>query len=68
MPVWTVVILVGAGLYCLAGAVFDWEWFLGGRRSEIFVRILGRLGARFLYALVGLLVAGIGIAGALGWI
>jgi hypothetical protein len=68
MPTWTVILLVLAGLFSLAGAIFNWDWFMTHRRAAIFVRFLGRGGARFFYAVLGLFLAGVGLAGAFGFI
>ena len=41
------------GLFTVAGALFDWDWFMLSRRARWFVRIFGRDGARIFYALLG---------------
>jgi hypothetical protein len=41
---------------------------MNGRRAGIFVSLLGRTAARILYVVLGLLIAGAGVAGALGLI
>lgn len=61
-----IVILVGA--FCLAGAVFNWDWFITGRKARFLVDIFGRQVTRIIYGLLGLvlivwgilLIAGIG--------
>ena len=45
------VILIG--LLSLLGAVLDWNWFIANRKVRIFVRLLGRTGARILYVILG---------------
>ncbi len=57
-----------AGLFSFAGAAFDWEWFMTQPGAAIFVRILGRNGARILYALLGVFLSILGLAGAFGYI
>lgn len=66
MPLWASIFFVFAGLFSFAGAVFDWEWFMTHRKAALFVRLLGRSGARVLYALLGILLAALGMAGAFG--
>jgi len=52
------VILIG--LLSLLGAVLDWNWFIANRKVRIFVRLLGRTGARILYAILGGILMGYG--------
>ena len=68
MPVWASAFIVLAGLFSFAGAVFDWEWFMTNYKAAVFVRILGRNGARLLYALLGLVLVALGLGGAFGLI
>ncbi|MFK7800298.1 MAG: immunity 17 family protein [Anaerolineae bacterium] len=41
------------GLFTIAGALFDWDWFMLSRRARWLVGIFGRDGARIFYALLG---------------
>lgn len=66
MPLWVSAFFVLAGLFSFAGAVFDWEWFMTHSRAALFVRLVGRSGARLVYALLGILLAALGLAGAFG--
>ena len=62
-------ILVGAGLFSIAGAVLDWEWFMTDRRAAFWVRRFGRAGARIFYGVLGAAVVtygGLLAAGVLG--
>jgi small neutral amino acid transporter SnatA (MarC family) len=68
MPIWASIFFVLAGLFSFAGAVFDWEWFMTNYRAAFFVRLLGRTGARVLYALLGVFLAALGMAGTFGLI
>jgi hypothetical protein len=54
------------GVFTIAGAVCDWDWFMNSRRAQFFVGIFGRNGARVLYVLLGLFLLGAGTLGALG--
>lgn len=47
-------IIILSGLFIIAAAVLDWEWFFNNWRAELFVRIFGRGGARFFYGLLGI--------------
>jgi small neutral amino acid transporter SnatA (MarC family) len=66
MPLWASIFCVLAGLFSFAGAAFNWEWFMTHYRARLFVRVLGRNGARVLYALLGVFLASLGLAGAFG--
>jgi len=63
MPLWATALFILAGLFSFAGALFNWEWFMTNYKAAFFVRILGRSGARILYAILGLLLAALGFAG-----
>jgi small neutral amino acid transporter SnatA (MarC family) len=63
MPLWATALFILAGLFSFAGALFNWEWFMTNYKAAVFVRILGRSGARILYAILGLLLAALGFAG-----
>lgn len=58
-------VLVPAGLFSLAGALFDWSWFFGARKARLIAAVLGRTGARVAYAGLGGGLAGAGLALAL---
>ena len=49
-------LLVAAGLFVMAGSLFNWNWYWERRRTQVWVDLLGRTGARVLYALLGLAV------------
>ena len=54
--------MLGAvGLFSIAGAAFDWEWFMTNRRARPIVAMFGRTGARGFYALLGLAFLGGGV-------
>lgn len=50
----------GAGLFALLGSLLDWNVLLESRRAYLFVRVLGRNGARVFYGLLGLFILFIG--------
>ena len=49
-------IFIAAGLFSLAGSVFNWDFFFNARKSRRIVRIIGRTGARIFYAVIGLFI------------
>ena len=50
-------ILIGAGVFCICGAVLDWEWFMNSHKAKFFVKIFGRTGARIFDGLLGSAIA-----------
>jgi hypothetical protein len=42
-----------AGAFAVVAAWRDWDWFMEGRKARVWVQLLGRNGARVLYALIG---------------
>ena len=46
------------GLFSLAAAIFNWDWFFHAQSLPRFVRNAGRKRARLYYALVGILLIG----------
>ena len=54
-------VIAATGLFSVAGAALDWDWFMNHRKAQRLVRLFGRGGARAVYAALGagLLVAGV---------
>ncbi|MEO0375214.1 MAG: immunity 17 family protein [Cyanobacteria bacterium P01_A01_bin.17] len=46
-------VAIACGVFSICGAVTDWDWFMNNRRARLFVRLLGRTGARLFYGLLG---------------
>jgi hypothetical protein len=42
-----------SGLFVIAAAILDWDWFFEDWRARFFVDALGRDGARLLYGVLG---------------
>ena len=61
-------LLVLAGLFAVAGGVFDWEWFMSHRKARVFVKLLGRNGARVFYCILGSVVAVLGVLITFGFV
>ena len=55
-----------AGLLSLAGAYFNWNWYMNNYRARIFVKMFGRGGARIFYGALGAALSGFGIVSLLG--
>ncbi|OPZ88926.1 MAG: hypothetical protein BWY74_02936 [Firmicutes bacterium ADurb.Bin419] len=49
--------LLGAAIFTIMGAIFNWDWFFENRKARLMVSLLGRTGARVFYIIVGLFVA-----------
>jgi hypothetical protein len=56
-------LFVLAGLFTLAGAINDWDWFMTHRKAAFLNAIIGRNGTRVFYSIIGLgiTIAGIGL-------
>jgi hypothetical protein len=54
-------LLVLAGLFSIAGGVFNWEWFMTCRKAGTVVKFLGRGGARVFYCLLGSAITILGL-------
>jgi hypothetical protein len=50
-------LMAAAGLFVLAGSAFNWDWYWRRRRTQVWVDLLGRTGARIFYAILGLAVS-----------
>ena len=54
-------LLVPAGLFAIAGGVFNWEWFMSSRKARTLVKFIGRGGARVFYCLLGSAITIVGL-------
>ena len=59
-------LIVAAGAFAIAGAIFNWNWFMNHRRARFLVRVLSRTGTRIFYGILGLALTILGILGTLG--
>jgi len=68
VPGWLILLvaifIVGGGVFSIWGAVANWDWFFDDYKAERFVRIIGRMGTRILFGVLGVFVIlmGLGIA------
>jgi len=53
-------IAFGSGLFIIAAALLDWDWFFNHWRAALFVRLFGRNGARIFYVVLGALLLFLG--------
>ena len=56
------VFFIAVGIFSLAGAVFDWDFFFNARKSRRIVNIIGRKGARIFYGILGVFIIAMGVA------
>jgi hypothetical protein len=45
------------GIFSMAGGFLNWDWFMNDYKARIFVKLLGRDGARIFYILLGIALA-----------
>ncbi|MBQ9601489.1 MAG: immunity 17 family protein [Neisseriaceae bacterium] len=55
------ILIILAGVMCIASAIFNWNWFYTNARASLFVYLLGRNGARIFYALLGIFLIWVAI-------
>jgi hypothetical protein len=60
--------LLGAGIFSICGAAFDWDFFIESHKARFFVATFGRNGARVFYGILGTVIAVMGLLMALGLI
>lgn len=54
MDIISKLLAMGGGVLCILASIYDWDWFFDNFRARPFVRLLGREGARWFYAILGL--------------
>jgi hypothetical protein len=59
-------VLIGAGIFAMTGAAFNWDWFMNSRKARFISNILSRDGARLFYIIIGLGLLMLGVLFALG--
>ena len=63
-PAGLLFVLIGA--VALGGAIFEWSWFMDGRKARAMTSLMGRKAARGLYAVLGSALIVLGLLLALG--
>lgn len=61
-------IFIGFGLFTLAGAIGNWEWFMNSRKARRLSRLITRNGARIFYSVLGIALMVLGSAMLFEWI
>lgn len=56
------IVVILCGMFSAAGGLFGWDWFLNHRKARLWVKLLGRNGARGFYVVLGVALAGFGSA------
>ena len=59
-------LFVAVGGFAVAGGALDLDFFMESRKARLFVRLLGRNGARVFYVLLGAALVTLGICALLG--
>ena len=54
---WYGLFFVAAGIFSMAGAILNWNWFFNSRKAAFMVNMIGRTGARIFYGLLGAAIA-----------
>jgi hypothetical protein len=49
-----------AGVFTIAAAILDWDWFFENYKARFFVDALGRNGARVFYGVLGAVILFLG--------
>lgn len=50
---WVGLFLIAGGLFSVVGALLDWDWFMNHYKARFLVKIMGRMGARIFYMVLG---------------
>ncbi|MBB6024832.1 hypothetical protein HNR77_005978 [Paenibacillus sp. JGP012] len=60
-PLFIALLAIAAGIFSLLGGINDWDWFMKSFRAGLFVKTIGRQGARVVYGVLGVVMIGIGV-------
>ncbi|MCP1182741.1 immunity 17 family protein [Paenibacillus sp. 1781tsa1] len=60
-PVLIALFAIAAGIFSLLGGINNWDWFMKSFRAGIFVKTIGRQGARVVYGILGVVLIVIGV-------
>jgi Immunity protein 17 len=55
------ILFIFAGAFSMAGAYFNWDFFMKSSRAWLFVKLFGRNGARIVYSLLGAFFVTLGL-------
>jgi hypothetical protein len=60
-PVLIALLAIAAGIFILLGGINNWDWFMRSFRAGLFVKTIGRQGARVVYGILGIVLITIGV-------
>ncbi|WP_063564459.1 immunity 17 family protein [Paenibacillus sp. O199] len=60
-PVLIALLAIAAGIFSLLGGINNWDWFMKSFRAGLFVKPIGRQGARVVYGIFGIVLITIGV-------
>ncbi|MCK6074851.1 Imm17 family immunity protein [Paenibacillus silvae] len=60
-PLLIALLAIAAGIFSLLGGINNWDWFMKSFRAGLFVKTIGRQGARVVYVVLGVVMIGIGV-------
>lgn len=60
------IVLILVGAFTLAASVFNWQWFISGRRARFFTEALGPEATRVIYGVLGVVLIVWGILRIMG--
>ncbi len=55
MEIFILIFGILAGGFCIAGSVFNWDFFFNTRKASGVAKVFGRTGARIFYVIIGLI-------------
>lgn len=55
-------LFIAIGLFAAGAGVFDWDWYMNSRKARFLRAMIGRMGARIFYTLVGSAIFAMGLA------
>lgn len=58
---WTGLLVLLGGAFSICGAIFEWGIFMNHYKARIMIKLLGRRGARILYAVLGAVLVVLGL-------
>ncbi len=59
-------VFIVSGLFSLIASIKNWNFFFGSRKTRFIQRLVGRIGARIFYGLLGIVIIVVGILAILG--
>lgn len=53
-------LILAAGLFSMAGGLFNWNFFIHSRKARLWVKFFGERGARIFYVVLGAAIVTLG--------